>query len=83
MQKLVAALPLDCLVLETVSPALGPVKNEPNRPANVVISRDEIARIKGVGADEVARATSENALRLFPRLRRWAGTAAGAGVDSN
>ena len=67
-QKLVAALPLDRLVLETDAPALGPVAGEVNRPANIAIARDAIARIKGVSADEVVRTTTANALRLFPRL---------------
>ncbi|GBF96893.1 hypothetical protein Rsub_09898 [Raphidocelis subcapitata] len=79
-QKLVAALPLDRLVLETDAPALGPVKGEPNRPANIAIALSELARIKGVAVSEAARATSENALRLFPRLRRWGDAAAAAAV---
>jgi len=71
MQKLVAALPLERLVLETDAPALPPVKGGVNTPANVTESLREVARIKGVGVDEAATVTSENAVRLFPRLRRW------------
>lgn len=67
-QKLIAALPLDRLLLETDAPALAPEKGARNAPANLVVARDEVARIKGVRPSEVERATSENALKLFPRL---------------
>jgi hypothetical protein len=77
-QKLVAALPLDRLVLETDAPALGPERGATNRPSNITVARDEVARIKGVSPEEVARVTTANALRLFPRLTRRLGGAAGA-----
>lgn len=67
-QKLVKGLPLDRLVLETDSPALGPEKAGVNVPANIQISCAEIARIKGLSVAEVQQITTENALRLFPRL---------------
>jgi TatD DNase family protein len=73
----VAALPLDRLVLETDAPALGPVKGEANRPGHIAVALAAVARIKGVPASEAARATTANALRLFPRLRRWADAAGG------
>ncbi|KAI8473575.1 MAG: TatD DNase domain-containing 3 [Monoraphidium minutum] len=78
-QKLVAALPLERLVLETDAPALAPERGARNRPANLTVARDEVARIKGLPAAEVARATRANALRLFPRLARWAGGGGGGG----
>ena len=68
-QKLLAAVPLDRLVLESDAPALGPVAGESNVPANVAVSVKEIARVKRVAEDEVVRLTTENACRLFPRLR--------------
>lgn len=52
-QKLVATLPLSCLLLETDSPALGPNKNEDNQPSNAYISAQEIARLKNMEAAEV------------------------------
>lgn len=70
-QKLVTALPLERLVLETDAPALGPVKDESNKPANITLSRDEVARIKGVSPAVVELATTANALKLFPRLQRF------------
>lgn len=52
-QKLVAALPLSNLLLETDSPALGPNKNEDNQPSNAYISAQEIARLKNIEVSEV------------------------------
>jgi len=42
-----------------------PHRGKPNEPAYVSLVADAIAAVKGVPADEVARATSENAARLF------------------
>jgi TatD DNase family protein len=67
-QKLIRALPLESLVLESDSPILGPDKDKRNEPANLVVARDWIARIQGVSPDEVASTTTENARRLFPIL---------------
>ncbi|RMG48216.1 MAG: TatD family deoxyribonuclease [Acidobacteria bacterium] len=64
-QKLVAALPLESLLLETDSPVLGPDPGSRNEPANVTVALEEIARIKRISEEEVARATTRNALRLF------------------
>jgi TatD DNase family protein len=62
-----ALAPLDRILVETDSPFLtpSPHRGRPNEPAYVSLVCDEIARVKGVPADEVARATSENAARLF------------------
>jgi len=69
MTKLVEALPLDRLVLETDAPALGPSKDAPNVPENIVVSVQEIAKIKRVTIDQVKQITTENALKLFSRLQ--------------
>jgi TatD DNase family protein len=66
-QKLVRGLPLEALILETDAPVLGPDPSVRNEPAGVAIVCREIARLKGVPAEEVARATTANALRLFSR----------------
>ena len=67
-QKLVARLPLSCLLLETDSPVLGPERDGRNEPANVRISLDQIAEIKGLDSDEVAAAVTENTRRLYGDL---------------
>ncbi|KAI9226083.1 MAG: hypothetical protein DHS80DRAFT_33073 [Piptocephalis tieghemiana] len=69
MERLARLVPLDRLVLETDSPALGPKAGESNHPANLTISLQEVARVKGVSIEEVAKATLNNSLRLFPNLR--------------
>jgi len=59
--------PLDRIVVETDAPFLTPVphRGRPNEPAYVSHVAEAIAAVKGLPADEVARATGENAARLF------------------
>ena len=64
-QKLVKNLPLSCLLLETDSPVLGPIPHERNEPANVRISINAIAEIKGLLEAEVIEAVTENTRRLY------------------
>jgi TatD DNase family protein len=66
-QKLVRYLPLDCLLLETDSPVLGPDPAVRNEPANLAIACRAVADLKGVSVETVAQATTDNARRLFPR----------------
>jgi TatD DNase family protein len=66
-QKLARALPLEALILETDAPVLGPDPSTRNEPEGVTIVCREIARLKGVPAEEVARISTANALRLFSR----------------
>jgi TatD DNase family protein len=67
-QKLVRALPLASLALESDAPVLGPDRTARNEPANLVHAREAIARIHGVSAERVAEITTANARRLFPRI---------------
>jgi TatD DNase family protein len=64
-QKLVRALPLSCLLLETDSPALGPVPGERNEPANIILSIDTIAQIKGLRREAVVEACAVNTHLLY------------------
>jgi TatD DNase family protein len=64
-QKLVKALPLNALALETDSPVLGATANERNEPSRLTVPLNAISEIKGLSVDEVARHTTENARRLF------------------
>ena len=64
-QKLVKRLPLASLLVETDSPVLGPTPEERNEPANVRISINAIAEIKGLHEAEVIDAVTENTQRLY------------------
>ena len=66
-QKLVRQLPLECLLLESDAPVLGPERDVRNEPGNVLISCQTIASLKGLTVEEVADVTTANARRLFPR----------------
>ena len=65
-QKLVRALPLERLLLETDSPVLGPDPAARNEPRNLRIACQAVADLKGVPFEEVAERTTANALQLFP-----------------
>ncbi|KAI9030104.1 putative deoxyribonuclease TATDN3 [Phycomyces nitens] len=64
-QNLVAALPLTHLLLESDSPALGPLKNIDNTPANILLAAMEIARIKKVDVEQVVSQRSPTAAMII------------------
>jgi TatD DNase family protein len=60
-------VPLERMLVETDSPYLAPVphRGKTNQPAFVKHVAEEIARLRGIAFEEVARATTENFFRLF------------------
>jgi len=60
-------VPLDRLLVETDSPYLAPVpfRGKVNRPAWVRHVAEEVARLRGIGLEDVARATTANFFKLF------------------
>ena len=73
VSRLVAQVPDNRLLLETDSPLMMPRVNREveshevkrNEPANVVILAEKIADLRGQVFEEVAKITTENAIRLF------------------
>lgn len=63
----VADMELDDLVLETDCPYLTPVPHRGERNESAYVSHicEKVAEIKGVSAEDVARKTTENAVRMF------------------
>jgi TatD DNase family protein len=68
-QKLVRALPLSCLLIETDSPVLGPSIEKRNEPANALVSVDAIAKLKNVNREDVLEVVSQNTQKLYVKMR--------------
>jgi len=66
-----AAVPDDRLLVETDSPYLAPMplRGKRNEPANVAHTLRLLAEVRGVSVELLDRQTTENARRLFDRMR--------------
>jgi TatD DNase family protein len=80
LRHIASDVPLDRLLVETDAPYLAPepLRGRTNEPANVVHTAAKLAEVRGLGAEEIARATTENFFRLFTKVPRsalkgWAG----------
>ncbi len=64
-------VPIDRLLIETDAPYLTPhpYRGKRNEPAYVSLVAQSIAEILEISIEEVAQITTENAYRLFPKLR--------------
>lgn len=67
VKEVAADIPLDYLLIETDCPYLTPhpFRGKRNEPAHVKLVAEEIARLKELPFEEVARVTTENAKKLF------------------
>lgn len=70
LKKVIERTPLEKMMVETDCPYITPEplrseNNSPNEPANVSYIARKIALIKGLGEDEVAKKTAENARGFF------------------
>ena len=67
LQKVVEEVGLENLVLETDSPWLTPAPNrgQRNESSYIPIIAEKLAEIKNIPVEEVARITTQNALKLF------------------
>jgi len=70
LPAIVREAPQDKLLIETDSPYLAPVpkRGKRNEPAYVAFVAAKIAELRGESVEEVARYTTENARRLYPKL---------------
>ena len=67
LPEIAAALPLNKMLVETDCPYLAPHphRGKRNEPAYVALVAEAIARLRGISPEEVGRATTANAARLF------------------
>jgi TatD DNase family protein len=67
VRRVAATIPLDTLLLETDAPDQpdSAHRGERNEPARIVNVLDTIAQLRGVEPEEIAKATTRNAERLF------------------
>lgn len=67
LAKVVEKIDLDRIVLETDAPWLSPepFRGKRNEPSYISIIATKLAEIKGCSIDEIARETTENAIKLF------------------
>lgn len=66
-KEVAADIPMDKLLIETDCPYLAPhpYRGKRNEPAYVKLVAEQIAELKGLTYEEVAKATTENARQLF------------------
>ncbi len=64
-QKLLRALPLGSLLLESDSPVLGPNPQQRNEPANILYALRAVAAIKEVTEQAAAAVIAENCRCLY------------------
>jgi TatD DNase family protein len=71
-RELVAAMPLDRILIETDAPYLTPAphRGQRNEPAFVKYIAEKIAQIQSRGPEEIADMTTANAKRLFSWVAR-------------
>ncbi len=67
LDKVMEAVSLDHVVLETDAPYLAPVpfRGKRNEPAYLKYVVEKLAQVKQVGTEEIARITTQNAQKLF------------------
>jgi TatD DNase family protein len=72
LREVAAQVPMDRLLVETDSPYLAPVpyRGKSNEPAYVVKTLEQLAAVKGVTVDIMAKATNDNFFRLFSKVPR-------------
>lgn len=72
LRDVAAFVPMERILIETDSPYLAPVphRGKTNNPSYVPFVAQQIAQIRGLSVEEVARITSENFDRLFSAVAK-------------
>ncbi|PSC03796.1 LuxR family transcriptional regulator [Alsobacter soli] len=80
IRAIAAEVPMDRLLVETDAPFLAPLphRGKRNEPAFVARTNAVLADVKGVSAEAMAQATTENFFRLFSKAERPAQAASAA-----
>lgn len=70
LRAVVKDVPLDRILVETDAPFLAPIphRGRTNEPAYVVHTAAAVAEVKGISLAELAKASTANALRVFPKM---------------
>ncbi|MCK9201972.1 MAG: TatD family hydrolase [Gallionella sp.] len=69
--ELAATLPLESIVLETDAPDIPPdflERGQPNKPEYIPRIAQTLAELRGMSVEEIAQATTRNALDVLPKL---------------
>jgi TatD DNase family protein len=72
LRAVLKEVPLNRLLVETDAPYLAPAphRGKPNEPSFVAHTAAALADLKGITAEELARATTDNFFRLFTKATR-------------
>ncbi len=74
LREIAAKAPLERILVETDAPFLTPqpYRGKRNEPAYVAYVAEKLAEVRGMVTAEIAHHTTQNALRLFPRIAETA-----------
>ncbi len=72
LREIAAEIPLERLLVETDAPFLAPVphRGRRNEPAYVTETAKVLADVKGLSAEALAKATTDNFYRIFTKIER-------------
>ncbi len=72
LKEVAKQVPFDRILVETDSPYLAPApyRGKTNQPAYVKYVAEEVANLRGISYEELAKATTENFFRLFKHAEK-------------
>jgi TatD DNase family protein len=72
LREIASLVPLDRILVETDAPFLAPIpyRGKTNEPAYVAHTAATVAEVRGIAADALAKATTDNFFRLFKKAKR-------------